>query len=263
MAAELTSFSINTNLPVPITDQLTLYQFWNLLSAYSFILIRDSTQATAIIPRIINHTPSMRNVFSDQKITILRGNGFYYKFIPAGLKSGATSDDDYITTTLSSTNDVVIYAFYSRLQNDTGLLSGTTFVFTNNTQTSFNVRFRKTRYSTNTTNQTIKVNSASYSSSNVSLSDGYFTITNFPRSMSNLTRGVEVFGSGSTVDINTYASQRIENIFYSESWLYILFFLALYLIFIPLCAIVDCCETEQSMRKVNGEDSDNKENESD
>ena len=61
-----------------------------------------------------------------------------------------------------------------------------------------------------------------------------------------------------TVDI--YESQRIENIFYSESWLYILFFIALYLIFIPLCAIVDCCEAEQSMRKKIGtEESDNKE----
>ena len=200
----------------------------------------------------------MATVFSDQKITILRGNGFYYKFIPAGLKSGSIGDDDYISTTLSSNNSVVIYAFYSKLLNDTGILSGTTFVSTKNNQSSFNVRFRKTRYSTNTNNQTIKVNSASYNSSNVTLSDGYFTITNFPRSTSNSTKGVAVYGSGSTSDVNIYASQRIENIFYSESWLYILFFLALYLIFIPLCAIVDCCETEQSMRKVNGEDSENK-----
>lgn len=46
----------------------------------------------------------MYDVFSDQKITILRGNGFYFKYIPSGLKSSSIGDDGYITTTLSNSS---------------------------------------------------------------------------------------------------------------------------------------------------------------
>ena len=45
----------------------------------------------------------MSPVFSDQKITILRGNGFYFKNIPVGLTSSSIGDDGYITTTLGNT----------------------------------------------------------------------------------------------------------------------------------------------------------------
>lgn len=159
MAAELPAFNIAANVPLVAFEAVTLYQFWNLLSAYSFCLIRGDS-ATAIISKIFSHTPAMTTVFSDQKITILRGNGFYYKYIPVGLASGGIGDDDYINTTLSSTSYVVIYAYYSRLLNDnSGLLSGTTYLYTPNTQTDFNVTFRKTRYSNTSANLTVKVNS--------------------------------------------------------------------------------------------------------
>jgi hypothetical protein len=58
----------------------------------------------------------MSPIFSDQKITILRGNGFYFKYIPAKLKSSSIGDDGYITTTLSDANIVIIYAYYSKVK---------------------------------------------------------------------------------------------------------------------------------------------------
>lgn len=90
---------------------LDQYQFWNVLSAYTYVITRNqaatdvpTSDTKDIIGKIFNlSTASMGKVFSDQKITILKGNGFYYKYIPTGLKSGSTGDDNYITTSLSST----------------------------------------------------------------------------------------------------------------------------------------------------------------
>jgi hypothetical protein len=41
-------------------------------------------------------------MFSNQKVTILQGNGFYFKYIP-GVNNGNNilGDDNYISTTIS------------------------------------------------------------------------------------------------------------------------------------------------------------------
>ena len=87
------------------------------------------------------------------------------------------------------------------------------------------------------------------STSRVTLNEGYLTIVSATQGTSYQVSNTEA----STTDI--YRSQRIEYIFYSESFLYILFFLMLYLIFLPLCTLVDCCESEVKHRKrVNSEE---------
>lgn len=99
----------------------------------------------------------MISVFSDQKVTILRGNGFYFKYIPVGLASGAIGDDNYISTKISSSYYVMIYAYYSKVRGQKiGLFTGNTYVFTNS-NTSFNVSVKKTRYYDNSSNITVQV----------------------------------------------------------------------------------------------------------
>jgi hypothetical protein len=99
----------------------------------------------------------MMAVFSDQKITILRGNGFYFKYIPVGLTSGAIGDDNYINTTIGSNSYVMIYAYYSKVKGQKpGLFTGNTYVFTNS-DTTFNVLVKKTRYYDNSSNITVQI----------------------------------------------------------------------------------------------------------
>ena len=87
-----------------------------------------------------------------------------------------------------------------------------------------------------------------FRNSSVSLSDGILTITNITKSSANAVYGFEVFSEAeSTVDL--YEAERIEFIFWNESFIYILVFLTLYLIFLPLCSLVDCCKTESLKRK--------------
>lgn len=88
----------------------------------------------------------MQKSFSDQKITIIKGNGFYFKSIPAKLKSGDIGDDNYIKTNLDSTFNVIFYSYYSKLiGKKTGLLTGTFYIFTNNTS-PFNLEIKQSRF---------------------------------------------------------------------------------------------------------------------
>lgn len=211
MAAEFPSFNYATQLDVlPVTDLYTVPHFWNLLSAYTFIIVRAQSSTDAptantisIINRINSHSQIMSSVFSDQMITILRGNGFYYKYIPQGLKSGGLGDDNYITTDLDTTQAVTIYVYYSRLPDSKpGLITGTTYVFTANAN-PFSVSVRKSRYSGNTPNLSLYADGAP-ATNNVSLSNGYVTINKFVKAV-----GVQVYGNDSSTLTDAYATQRI------------------------------------------------------
>lgn len=153
------------------------------------MLQRGSNIAIAQI--LDEHVAAMGSVFSDQKITILRGNGFYYKYIPAGLKSGGPGDDDYIYTSLSSNSAVSFYVFFSRY-NISGLISGTIYVITNN-NTNFTLHVRKTRHFDDQTNLTVKLSGVVDKNLNASLNTGILVITNVTRSKS-----VEVYSSSAT-----------------------------------------------------------------
>lgn len=261
MASQFNTFSYQTQMPYRTLpyQPLTQEQFYNVLATLTNVMMRSqgstevptNTTKDALI-RIMQHSLVMGRAFSDRHITIIRGNGFYYKHIPVGLKSGSTGDDDYISTSLGSTNPIVIYIRYSRIVSS-GFVTGTIYIHTTNTN-AFSVRLRKTRHANNNGNTTLRYDGNIQNNLTANLSDGYFTIANFPKFTTSAPNGVQIYidNSDSTVDI--YQTQRIQNIFYSESWLYVLFFIALYLIFLPLCAIVDCCQTQHIMRKKVGTD---------
>jgi hypothetical protein len=146
-------------------EPLSLYQFWNLLAALTFNIVRDEqngvSTATSIVNRIFNQAKAMLNVFSDQKVTILRGNGFYFKYIPKGLASGGTGDDSYLKTSLSNINYVIVYSYYSRLLSlSSGSLTGKIYVYTENPQADFSVTVRKTRYADSSSSYSVKVQGA-------------------------------------------------------------------------------------------------------
>lgn len=203
----------------------------------------------------------MKSVLSDEKVTIMTGNGFYYKYVPAGISEGGLGDDSYISTTISSDFWRVIFIFYDRVVDATKplKLTGNIFVFTNNIALStFNITVRKNGLIDNADSFTLSSLSltsgtepqsvgatlvGATSTSRVTLNEGYLTIASATQGTSYQVSNTEA----STTDI--YKSQRIEYIFYSESFLYILFFLMLYLIFLPLCTLVDCCESEVKHRK--------------
>ena len=80
------------------------------------------------------------------------------------------------------------------------------------------------------------------------MSGGILTISRFVKSTSTSLAGFQVLSATeSTEDI--YVFERIEYIFWNESFIYILVFLILYLVFIPLCSIVDCCKGDILRRK--------------
>lgn len=136
----------------------------------------------------------MINVFSDQKITILRGNGFYFKFIPQGLTSGNTGDDKYIKTNLPSTGYVIIFIHYPRLDAlSNGALTGTTYILTSNTQATFDVTVRKTRYSSLTSTYKSRIE-GSPTNNNVTLNSGEILINQFPKSTAASPQGVQIYG---------------------------------------------------------------------
>lgn len=53
----------------------------------------------------------MKNVFSEQTPTILRGNGFYYKYVPEGV----TDNDAEVSTTITDSWSL-IFLTYDRVE---------------------------------------------------------------------------------------------------------------------------------------------------
>jgi hypothetical protein len=121
----------------------------------------------------------MSTAFSDQKITILRGNGFYYKFIPPNLGSPIIGDDDYIFTSLGTSNYVAIFVYFLRFKK-TGVITGNMNIFTDNL-VQFNVTVRKTRHFDNSLKLSAIVSGNTDATRNVTLNSGYVTIPNFPK----------------------------------------------------------------------------------
>lgn len=124
-----------------------------MLSAYTLLIVRQqsgettlASDSSTILNNIKTQTESMKSVLSDEKVTIMTGNGFYYKYVPAGISEGGLGDDSYISTTISSDTWRVIFIFYDRVVDATKplKLTGNIFVFTSNTALStFNITVRK------------------------------------------------------------------------------------------------------------------------
>ena len=54
----------------------------------------------------------------------------------------------------------------------------------------------------------------------------------------------------STAISEAYSDQRIENIIYQDAFIYILVFVTLYLVLIPICALTDCVDNKSTKRHV-------------
>jgi hypothetical protein len=117
-------------------------------------------------------------MFSDQKVTILQGNGFYFKYIP-GAKDGNSilGDDKYIFTTIPNKYFVSVYAFFTRDNSDKAntALTGQTYVFTNS-PSPFSVTLKKSWYPFKIASIKLKIDGKD-SPKSPTQSNGYFTIS--------------------------------------------------------------------------------------
>lgn len=87
----------------------------------------------------------MSLVFSQEKPTILTGNGFYYKYTPKGITDTST---DFIRTTISSASGwSLVFVWFDRVPQENAL-TGHIYVFTDTTS-AFNVSVLKNGYLSN------------------------------------------------------------------------------------------------------------------
>lgn len=128
----------------------------------------NATSISTIVNRIkaLSNRMEDNNIFSDQKITIIEGNGFYFKHIPVTLKSGGQGDDDFISTTSTITNNgttsVTFYVRFDRDANITNVVTGKIYIFCKNISTAAAVTVvaKKTRYVENTGTLSVSINGA-------------------------------------------------------------------------------------------------------
>jgi hypothetical protein len=93
-------------------------------------------------------------MFSEQRVTILQGNGFYFKYIPAHLKN-KTGDDSYIFTNISNEKYTTIFVFFHKL-HDPIVMTGVTFVRTDINDKTITLIVRKSWNLFNTSSYFLK-----------------------------------------------------------------------------------------------------------
>ena len=106
------------------------HAYWNVLSTYTFQLQRGTNHLSSLYNELI----TMKNVFSEETVTILTGNGFYYKYKPMGVSNG---DDGFISATITD-SWVLFFIFFDRVPSSTQL-TGKIHIFTDSS-TAFNVQ---------------------------------------------------------------------------------------------------------------------------
>lgn len=79
--------------------------------------------------------------------------------------------------------------------------------------------------------------------------NGYVTVSNISTSTSSTLNAYYVSSTKSSAIADLYSSERIENIIYQNSFIYILAFMGLYLFLLPLCALVDFVDNKATKRK--------------
>lgn len=93
----------------------------------------------------------------------------------------------------------------------------------------------------------------SYSSSGETVSSPTITVSNgtFVFSYATIANASSILSINSTTvgtSDDIHKNIRIENLFYQSAIIYILVFLVLYMIFIPLCTFYDMCKDKKSKR---------------
>ena len=61
--------------------------------------------------------------------------------------------------------------------------------------------------------------------------------------------GIYSINSTSVIDMDVHAGIRIQRLFYQSAILYILFFLLVYIIFVPLCTFFDLCNDDKTRKR--------------
>ena len=234
MSAELPTFSHS----MPADCLMSEHAYWNVLSAYTFQLQRGTNRLTSLYAE----ASSMRNVFSEETVTILTGNGFYYKYKPRGVSSG---DDGFINASIAD-SWTLFFVFFDRVPSQ-DQLTGKVHVFTDSSS-PFSVQTQTVGQSGNIDQFQVYREGSLDSTASVSMSAGILTISNFGKSTASSLAGLQVLAAAESTE-DAYVLERIEYIFWNESFIYILVFLAMYLVFIPLCSIVDCCRGDILRRK--------------
>jgi|JI9StandDraft_2_1071091.scaffolds.fasta_scaffold244378_1 hypothetical protein len=190
-------------------------------------------------------------VFSPSQPTIFAGVGYYFKYTP----STATSDTSSFVTVTGSSASTVVLVFFNQTQSASDI-TGTVYVFSSlTTSSSVVLKIKKINSLGAGQSYQVNVNNAGQGLSVSSDTDGYLTIANVPTSTSTSQFAVYVTTTASSSAGDLYAAQRIENIIYRDAFVYILVVICLYLIFLPMCALVDCVDSKGSRRRVGREES--------
>lgn len=144
----------------------------------------------------------------------------------------------------------MIYIYFQNVENIISpRITGNIYIFTNPSITT-NLKIKKINFLKANENYAVYQNGLVVSKVVASDSEGFLTISSISTNIINsvVIDSYYVSSISSTTAIQTFDSQRIENIIYKVAFIYILVFLVLYLLLIPCCAIFDCVDKRSTKR---------------
>lgn len=190
---------------------------------------------------------SMYATFDPYNPTTFSGPGYYFKYTPAN-----SLTDDATVATISSTSvaSVIFILFNSTIDSSIQRITGTTYIFLNQPDsTTVTLTIKSINFLSSNQQYIVISNSNQLTLPISSNNQGYLMISSVSTSTPSSVVSYYVSSTSSTY-IDQYVSQRIENIIYRYAFIYILVFLSLYLLLIPLCALTDCVDNKSSKRKI-------------
>jgi hypothetical protein len=191
----------------------------------------------------------MKDVFSPYQSSVLSGPGYYFKFNPSTVE---TDDNSFMT--VSTTSNYVAIVLFNQTASSLDI-TGAIYIFTDlSNSNSVTLKIKKINSLAANQAYQVMVNNAIQSLSVSSDSDGYLTISGVPTSTSITQYAIYVTTTSTTSSGDLYSSQRIENIIYRDAFIYILVVIALYLVLVPMCALVDCVDNKSFRRRINKEE---------
>ena len=186
--------------------------------------------------------------FSPYRDTVLAGPGYYFKYTP----DTATSQDNTVLTLSGTTlSTLAIVLFNSTVNSSNDRITGTAFLFVNGlADATLSLTLKKIGFLGEDEQYTVLLNDATSSLSASSDTDGFITLTGVSASTGSVSNAYYVSSVASTAISEAYSDQRIENIIYQDAFIYILVFVTLYLVLIPICALTDCVDNKSTKRHV-------------
>lgn len=155
---------------------------------------------------------------------------------------------------MSTSSNYVAVVLFNQTASSADI-TGTIYVFTDlSNSNSVSVKIKKINVLAANQAYQVMINNAIQTLSVSSDSDGYLTIAGVPTSTSTTQYAIYVTTTAAISSGDLYSSQRIENIIYRDAFIYILVVIALYLILLPMCALVDCVDNKSFRRRINKEE---------